>query len=199
MLWGRIHVGLLDFLEQGTGMSENEYQALSRVEEDVKNGDLGKARDRLHSLIQNHPSDTSLRSRLAGIYWQIRLPVEAGRYWYLEESRSEEEEMAVDIFKKNCGYRAGEILRRLKLKVDTEQLDTSFAREQVQELERLSREDGEVPPSDKKARERLERRKKLQVENKRACWGIATFLIILAVAFVATVDLLVRQLIDKFR
>jgi hypothetical protein len=177
-------------------MSDKDYQALERIEEDLKNGDLGKARDRLHSLIRNHPSDTSLRSRLAGIYWQIKLPVEAGRYWYLEESRSEEEEMAVDIFKKNCGYRASEILHRLKLKVDTELLDTEFARRQVRELVKLSGEDGEVPPSEGRARENYEKLKELKQRNKRTCWGMAVFILLLAAAFVALVDLLVRLVLS---
>ncbi len=179
-------------------MDESNYQALERIEADLKIGDLGKARDRLHSLIQNHPADTSLRSRLAGIYWQIKLPVEAGRYWYLEENRNEDEEFAVDIFKKNCGYRASVILRRLKLKVDIAQLDSEFAREQVRELVRLCKVDGEVRPFGKKESERIDRKKKLLVDNNRACWGITTVIIILAAAFVALVDLLVRHLMSLF-
>lgn len=180
-------------------MGVNDYHALDRVEEDLKAGDLGKARDRLHSLIHMHPSDTSLRSRLAGIYLQIRLPVEAGRYWYLEEERNKEVVEAVDLFKKNCGYRASEILRRLKIRVDAEQLDTEFAREQIRELIRLSQTGEEVPPSEAKTRERFEKRKKALESNKRACWGIATFIVVLLIAFVAAVDLLVRQLISQFR
>ena len=60
---------------------------LKKVEYDVSQGDFGKARDRLHSLIGTYPDDLSLRSELARIYAKLQYPIMAGRYWYLEESK----------------------------------------------------------------------------------------------------------------
>ena len=62
---------------------------LARVGVDVASGDLGKARDRLHTLVFEHPDDLLLRERLAEVYDSLQQPAQAGRYWYLTEPRDD--------------------------------------------------------------------------------------------------------------
>ncbi|WP_315906895.1 DUF6584 family protein, partial [Priestia koreensis] len=37
-------------------MSEVSSETLAKIEQDIKSGDLGKARDRLHGLISTYPN-----------------------------------------------------------------------------------------------------------------------------------------------
>jgi hypothetical protein len=64
-------------------------KSLEIVQKDINNGDLGKARDRLHGLISSSPDNLSLRKLLGNIYWQLQMPEMAGRYWYLEAEKDE--------------------------------------------------------------------------------------------------------------
>ncbi|MGE5071923.1 MAG: DUF6584 family protein [Anaerolineae bacterium] len=73
-------------------------RTLERIEEEVRRGDLGKARDRLHGLIGTYPDDLGLRERLGRVYWQLQMPEMAGRYWYLAERRDEDMRAACSRF-----------------------------------------------------------------------------------------------------
>lgn len=100
---------------------------LDKVERDIERNDLGKARDRLHGLIQHNPDDLDLRNRLAAIYFRLRDPAMAGRYWYLEEKRTAEIQAAVAAFERSVGYNPFFILRALKFKGNVELLKDGFA------------------------------------------------------------------------
>ncbi len=54
---------------------------LKKIEEDILKNDLGKARDRLHGLISTYPNDLELRKKLGEIYFELKHPSMAGRYW----------------------------------------------------------------------------------------------------------------------
>ncbi|MED4651813.1 DUF6584 family protein [Bacillus pseudomycoides] len=94
-------------------------KTLIKIEKDIENHDLGKARDRLHGLIQAYPEDLSLRKKLGDIYFKLQYPTMAGRYWYLEENKTPEMLQACQRFEKSMGNIPNEIVRALKFKGDS--------------------------------------------------------------------------------
>ena len=111
-------------------------RTLERVARDLAAGDLGKARDRLHGLIAARPADLDLRRRLGSVYWELRHPSMAGRYWFLEEDKSPEMAAAVRAFERECGGNPVSMLRALKFRGDVDALDSPFAREALRGLQR---------------------------------------------------------------
>ncbi len=95
---------------------------LSRIEADLQRGDLGKARDRLHTLVYNYPSDMALRARLADVYHRLQFPAMAGRYWYLEEHRTPEMETVIAAFERSCGNDPLLMLSAIKFRGDPYQV-----------------------------------------------------------------------------
>ncbi|MEE8443576.1 MAG: DUF6584 family protein [Dehalococcoidia bacterium] len=91
---------------------------LSKVEADLHRGDLGKARDRLHTLVYDYPNDVALRTRLAEVYHRLQFPAMAGRYWYLNEHRTPEMEIVVAAFERSCGGDPLLMLSALKFRGD---------------------------------------------------------------------------------
>ncbi len=47
-------------------------KTLKRIEEDIENNNLGKARDRLHGLIFTYPNELHLRKQLGDIYYKLQ-------------------------------------------------------------------------------------------------------------------------------
>lgn len=111
--------------------------ALEKVRLDIENGNLGKARDRLHGLILAYPNDLSLRSMLADVYRRLQFPEMAGRYWYLEEHRTPEMEQAVGVFERSVGNDSLEMLCRLKFRGEDDQIPES-ARKKLESLRQES-------------------------------------------------------------
>ena len=97
-------------------------ETLARVEREIAAKDLGRARDRLTGLVGTYPNDLSLRRRLAEVYWTLGDRAMAGRYWYLEEDRTEEMHDAITAFEHSHGG-DGELIRRaLKFRGDASRL-----------------------------------------------------------------------------
>ncbi|HEK9099041.1 TPA: DNA helicase [Bacillus pseudomycoides] len=94
-------------------------KTLLKIEKDIENHDLGKARERLHGLIHSYPSDLSLRKKLGDIYFRLHYPTMAGRYWYLEENKTPEMIQACQQFEKSLGNSPNKIVRALKFKGDS--------------------------------------------------------------------------------
>jgi hypothetical protein len=115
-------------------------ETLARIEREIAQGKLGIARDRLCGLIRSYPGDLSLRSRLGDVYFKLGFPREAGRYWYFDDSPSEDKEIAIKQFLNACGNDPEIVLRRLKLRsedVDSEkvrELTAKGARRKIQAL-----------------------------------------------------------------
>lgn len=107
---------------------------LEKVQNDIDTGNLGKARDRLHGLINTYPNDLGLRVKLGDIYWRLQLPEMAGRYWYLEENKSEQVQSACQFFEKTCKNNPLEILRMLKFKGSLEPIKDKYSGKKLQEL-----------------------------------------------------------------
>jgi hypothetical protein len=97
-------------------------ETLRKVAYDVQQGDLGKARDRLHGLIHAYPDDLMLREKLAGVYWQLQQPAMAGRYWYLSDSDAPEVREAREAFACAHGSEPLLMLQALKFRGNPERL-----------------------------------------------------------------------------
>ncbi len=97
-------------------------ETLRKVAYDIQREDLGKARDRLHGLIGAYPDDLGLRERLAEVYWQLRQPAMAGRYWYLTDCNTPEADRAREAFQKAHGHQPLLMLQALKFRGDPERL-----------------------------------------------------------------------------
>ncbi|MBT2701193.1 DNA helicase [Bacillus sp. ISL-40] len=95
-------------------------KTLKKIEEDIKNDDLGKARDRLHGLISTNPNELELRRKLGDIYFLLKYPSMAGRYWYLEENKTPEMVKACAAFEKSEGNDPSRISTALKFKGNPE-------------------------------------------------------------------------------
>lgn len=95
-------------------------KTIKKIEEDIKKNDLGKARDRLHGLISTYPNELELRRKLGNIYFTLKYPSMAGRYWYLEKNKTPEMIQACIQFEKTMGNDPFLIARALKFKGDNE-------------------------------------------------------------------------------
>jgi hypothetical protein len=114
-------------------------QTLQRIEDDIRRGDLGKARDRLHGLLVTYPNDLSLRQRLGHVYWQLHLPEMAGRYWYLVEHKDEDMRAACARFEAQFRNDPAHLLHALKYKGNVDALGDTYARRMLLDLERRAR------------------------------------------------------------
>ncbi|WP_285767510.1 DUF6584 family protein [Peribacillus sp. SI8-4] len=101
-------------------MEKIPVKTIKKIEEDIEKNDLGKARDRLHGLISTYPHELELRRRLGDIYFALKDPSMAGRYWYLEKNKTSEMEKACILFEKSMGNDAFNISQALKYKGDRE-------------------------------------------------------------------------------
>jgi hypothetical protein len=110
-------------------------QSLLKVEQDIAAGNLGRARDRLHGLIAYEPNNLALRGALAAVYAQLRFPAMAGRYWYLEEEKTDAMQAAAAEFERSHGHDPLRILLALKFKGDIDELDSPYARSRLLALE----------------------------------------------------------------
>jgi len=110
-------------------------QTLEKVEQDIASGDCGKARDRLHGLIATYPNNLALRRKLGDVYWQLQYPAMAGRYWYLEESKSPDMIAACKVFEESCGHSSFQTLLALKFQGDLESIDSEFAKDRLLTLQ----------------------------------------------------------------
>ncbi|MFA1712674.1 DUF6584 family protein [Peribacillus frigoritolerans] len=101
-------------------MEKIPVKTIKKIEADIEKNDLGKARDRLHGLISTYPNELELRRMLGDIYFALKYPSMAGRYWYLEKNKTSEMVKACMMFEKSMGNDPFIIARALKFKGDSE-------------------------------------------------------------------------------
>lgn len=101
-------------------ISDVSEKMLRKIDNDISSGDLGKARDRLHSLISTYPNNLELRKSLGDIYFALRYPTRAGLYWYLEDVKTPEMTAACKQFEVSMGNDLENIARALKFKGDAD-------------------------------------------------------------------------------
>jgi hypothetical protein len=95
-------------------------ETLQKIEDEIKIGKLGKARDRLNGLLSNDPTNLQLRERMGDIYWKLQMPEVAGKYWYFVENKTAEMTEAVKEFEKYCGNDPMQILFSLDYRKENE-------------------------------------------------------------------------------
>jgi hypothetical protein len=143
-------------------------KTLIKIEEDIENNDLGKARDRLHGLISTYPDELEFRKRLGDIYFELKYPSMAGRFWYLEENKTLEMIKACNEFEKSMGNDPYRIARVLKYKGDKEI------------LKRLELH-GEFSPIKNKVKEKLLQESEDTLKDKLFTVGVISVLIFIII------------------
>ena len=107
---------------------------LKRVRADIRRGDLGQARERLHGLLSSYPDNLNLRKRLGEVYWSLQMPAMAGRYWYLVEDKDESMLKACRAFEKTCKKDPARMLMEIKFRSEVTALKDNYARETLTRL-----------------------------------------------------------------
>ncbi|GEM_PF-762758 len=177
-------------------MEDHGPRALSRVQDDIQRGDLGKARDRLHGLVARYPDDLTLRARLAEVYAELQYPRMAGRYWYLEPEKTPGMLEACRTFEESCGRDALQMLLAIKFRGDPAVLPT-HSREILEGLQRHSVEQhGYYPDLRRRGRERWKPARRLTTADRVVAVLFAAFLIglvvLAAIGLLAVVSLIQR-------
>ncbi|WP_242236078.1 DUF6584 family protein [Bacillus cereus group sp. BfR-BA-01316] len=111
-------------------------KTLKRIEKDIENNNLGKARDRLHGLIATYPNELALRKKLGDIYFTLQYPEMAGRYWYLEKEKTNVMHAACLQFEKSMGNDPYHIVRALKFKGDHDIIKELYTEHTLQPLQK---------------------------------------------------------------
>jgi hypothetical protein len=104
-----------------------KQETLKKIHQEIENGDLGKARDRLNGLIKSYPDDLSIRKLLGDVYWKMQMPMMAGRYWYLEAVKDENMVMACKCFENHFGNNPDYLLRAIKFKGQLALIQNEYA------------------------------------------------------------------------
>lgn len=122
--------------------------AHEKVEQEISEGKLGIARDRLQGLVRSYPLDFALRSRLGDVYSMLGYPRDAGKWWFLDEELTEEKNEAIDEFIRWCRNDPQIILRQLKLGFHPEELPSAVRQrilDQIDECVRRGLEPPKIP------------------------------------------------------
>ncbi|HZH97571.1 MAG TPA: DUF6584 family protein [Fimbriimonadaceae bacterium] len=108
--------------------------ALDKAKQEIAEGKLGIARDRLHGLVNTYPENLALRSLPGDVYWKLGYPAEAGRFWFLDHELTDERREAISAFLSRCGGDPRVILHNLKLRPPLEAFTEKEVREKIDEL-----------------------------------------------------------------
>jgi hypothetical protein len=167
-------------------------QTLERIEHDIRRGDLGKARDRLHGLIVSYPDNLDLRKQLGGVYWRLQLPEMAGRYWYLIEEKDQNMLSACKRFEAQFGNDPAKILFAIKFKGSLETIKDTYAGRLLLDLQRQAKKKhGWYENFQTRGAEKHHQHKYGTGENKITGfivkWGCITIMVVLVLLFLAGV------------
>lgn len=154
----------------------------AKIEQEILEGKLGVARDRLHGLIVTYPHDLSLRSRLGDVYWALGYPALAGQWWFLDEDLTDEKRQAIHEFARAHRNDVKLMMHALKLG----ELDSDVADRAAERLAEWSGE-GDFDVGD------LEYKVKAPVDRSLTyiAWGCgAVVILVLALAAFGLIKLL---------
>ena len=155
-------------------------QRSKKTHEDISRGNLGKARDRLHGLISTYPNDLKLRALFAEVYSRLQFPQMAGRYWYLQEKKTDAMEAACAEFESSCGNDPLQMLCALKFRGNVGELESEFARQTLLALRKLcKRKYDRYPEFGLKGGERWQPGLRGRVTDRVMLVGCATILLII--------------------
>ena len=170
-------------------------QTLEKVEQDIASGDYGKARDRLHGLVSTYPDALSLRRRLGEIYWELRYPAMAGRYWYLEEDTSPDMLAACEAFEQSCGNSSLQILLSLKFQGDVESIHSESAKDKLLTLQsRVRDQHGLVIEFGKKGTEKYQGTERSATTGRALLVGFAAVSVLAIVLALIGLSTVIRWL-----
>lgn len=93
--------------------TETRKKLFNRVEADLKAGDIAKATKRLEGAVKYWPLDKELNIRLADLHFQNNNLIKAGRYYYLHDKGSDNEQIAIMAFRRSLGNDPMLILRKI--------------------------------------------------------------------------------------
>lgn len=119
-------------------------ETLSKVRRDIRQGDLGKARDRLHGLLVSFPDDLDIRKRLGEVYWSMQMPQMAGRYWYLIKDKDERMLDACHRFEREMKSNPDRMMFAMKFRGNIDTIKNHFSRETLQRLHQAAMNEGRV-------------------------------------------------------
>jgi len=122
-------------------IGEVSKKTLKKIENDILQNELGKARDRMHGLIQTYPNELDLRKRLGDIYSALRYPSRAGLYWYLEQNKTPEMRLACIKFEKSMGNNPIRIAKALKFKGDCDVIKDLELRQVILQIQEKTEKD----------------------------------------------------------
>jgi hypothetical protein len=88
---------------------------MEQIDQEIAEGKLGIARDRLQGLLGSFPSDLSIRTKLGEVYWKLGYPIDAGRFWFTELDPNEVQQQAVTKFLEHHRFDTKAIEKSLKL------------------------------------------------------------------------------------
>lgn len=89
---------------------------LARVQQEIANGRLWKARDRLLGLFSAYPTSQEVLQLLGEVFYKMGDLPEAGRYWYLTEYNDGLAQEALRALRERCGSDPCIILRQLPVR-----------------------------------------------------------------------------------
>lgn len=128
-------------MDSGHSVFMAKSNLMDRVANDLAKGHTHPAKQRLHSLIAEHPTDLDLRRQLADVYRQTGDLVEAGRWSYLDEGADPLEILA---FERAFPSLAG---RRAALRWPARALPpTEWVRRRLTELPQINRTTAQSAP-----------------------------------------------------
>jgi hypothetical protein len=84
-----------------------------RVKEELDNGRLWKARDRLLGKLADQPANQDLLGLLGDVYFAMGDLPQAGRYWWLTDRDDDRADAAAKAFYERFGTRELDVLRAL--------------------------------------------------------------------------------------
>ena len=89
---------------------------LDRVQQEIINGRLWKARDRLLGLFVTYPNSQEVLELLGEVFYKMGDLPEAGRYWYLTECSDKLVQEAIHSFSERCGSKPCVMLKQLPIR-----------------------------------------------------------------------------------
>lgn len=119
---------------------------LKRVQQDLAQGKLGLARDRLHGLLSTRPHDLEVRVLLGDVYHRLGYDADAGRCWILVDQPTETQSAAIDAFIKSCDHNPHAVVKRLKMGLMLGEARERAHREEIVEMVRALVQKRPVPP-----------------------------------------------------
>lgn len=99
---------------ESTRLEVKSMPKFDKVNEEINNGRLWKARDRLLGLFSTYPTSQEVLELLGEVFYKMGDLPEAGRYWFLTELKDDPNVVeSINAFKERSGYNSYIMLKQL--------------------------------------------------------------------------------------